>query len=246
MIYNVNVILPQVEKVFNKIVADEIDVIFVPESVIRAGNDKEIKSFVVLYQCIRDPERVCRVNVVVHVSGYQEELPFQISRELDVCRNPAHEIHVSFIVAGLLYSVESLAPPLGVDVVVMVPGSGDCHLVEIGPRENCSRSHESSTGMPVDADSFQVRKRIFFSNLSDDGIVVVKSVVTKVAVSEIIELPSTDRATAAIGKIDDYEPELSEGTVAVVVRRECLRNEVGLRSRIDIADYRILFPFLDF
>ena len=64
MIYNVNVILPQVEKVFNKIVADEIDVIFVPESVIRAGNDKEIKSFVVLYQCIRDPELVCRVSRV--------------------------------------------------------------------------------------------------------------------------------------------------------------------------------------
>lgn len=177
MIYNVDVVLLESEQILDEIVADEIEVVFVSEPVIRAGHHKEVKSLVVLNQRLGKPERVRRVHVVIHVSGYQQQLALQIPGKFDVCRNTALETDVPILVSRLFNPVERLAPPLRVDVVVMIPGSRDRDLVEVRPCKHCRGRHEATSRMSVDADPFQVRERIPLRDLPYDRIVVVKRVV---------------------------------------------------------------------
>ena len=190
MIDDVNVILFQPEQILYEIVTDEIEVVLVSESVVGARNDKDIESFILLNQGVGEPECVCRMDIVVDVSCYEQQFSVQIAGKFDGGGNFTFKLSVSLLVPCLPHSVEGFTPPLGVDVVVVIAGSRDRHFVEIRSGKNCGSCHKSSSGMSVDSHSGDVCKWITVCNLLNHSVVVVKSVVTQIAVAVAVELSS--------------------------------------------------------
>ena len=47
----------------------------------------QIKSFIRVYQGIRQPDRVRHVHVYIHIPGDQQQLPFQVLRQFNIRGN---------------------------------------------------------------------------------------------------------------------------------------------------------------
>ena len=56
-----------------------------------------------------------------------------------------------------------------------------------------------------------------------------------------MEIASAPRSAAPVGEIDDHKAELRERLIIIVIQRKGLRNQIDVRSGIDIADDRV-FP----
>ena len=73
MIDNVYILLRQPEQVFGEVVADQIYIILVTQSMIRPGNDHHVETLTGPDQCIGKPERGSRMHIVVHIPGDEHQ-----------------------------------------------------------------------------------------------------------------------------------------------------------------------------
>lgn len=85
---------------------------------IRSGNDRHVETLAGPDQRIGQPGRRCRMHIVVHVSGDEQQPSGQPVGQFDVGRNMTFEMRFPVFPPGLLYSVESFAPPLGVNIIL--------------------------------------------------------------------------------------------------------------------------------
>ena len=106
MIDDVNVVGLQSEKILNEIVAYEIEVVLVSESMVGARNDKDVEPFVVLNQGVGKSECVCGMNIVVDVSCYEQQFSVQIACKFDGCGNFTFKLSVPVLVPCLPHSVD--------------------------------------------------------------------------------------------------------------------------------------------
>ena len=96
------------------------------------------------------------VYVIIHITMNQEQMTFQVLRQLLVGRDLALKRDVTRLIGNLLHAMVLLAPPTVVDVVVVVAGTRDSHLEEIGIEQHGGCGHESTSGMAVNADPVDI------------------------------------------------------------------------------------------
>ena len=209
---------------------------------IRSGNDRHVETLAGPDQRIGQPGRRCRMHIVVHVSGDEQQPSGQPVGQFDVGRNMTFEMRFPVFPPGLLYSVESFAPPLGVNIIVMVPRSSHPDLVKFRMVQHGGDRHETASGMSVNSDSFNIGARIAGCNLPDRGHVVGQSIVPQIPVAERMEIASAPGAAAAVGEIYDDESQLCERLIVVVIQGKGLRNQIDMGAGIDIADDRVFPP----
>lgn len=183
-----------------------------------------------------------RMHIVVHVSGDEQQPSGQPVGQFDVGRNMTFEMRFPVFPPGLLYSVESFAPPLGVNIIVMVPRSSHPDLVKFRMVQHGGDRHETASGMSVNSDSFNIGARIAGCNLPDRGHVVGQSIIPQIPVAERMEIASAPGAAAAVGEIYDDESQLCERLIVVVIQGKGLRNQIDMGAGIDIADDRVFPP----
>ncbi len=87
-----------------------------------AGEYEEVKALIGMDQCFSHTERTGVVHVVVDVTGRQEQVSFQVRREIGVLLDVVFEGDVAFIVDDFLETVVCLRPVTVRDVVVVVAG----------------------------------------------------------------------------------------------------------------------------
>lgn len=121
------------EKMLAEIVRHAPEEIFVhvAESVLLSRKDEHVETFACPDECIGNAYGVGRMHIVIYVTVHQEEMPFQVLCYLRVGVYLIDEGGVTVLADLLLDAMVLLAPPAVVDAVVVVPGAGYRHLVEI-------------------------------------------------------------------------------------------------------------------
>ena len=93
--------------------------------------------------------------------------------------------------------------------------------------------------MAEDADAVDVDPLVARRELLDAGLLIGKAVVAHVEVAEVLIGVGTVGASAAVAELDDDEAEIGEA-LRNARRAERVGDALGLRSRIDVGDDRIL------
>ena len=105
------------------------------------------------------------VHVVVDVTCCEQEVPFQVCREIRVLIDIELEGHLSVVVDDFLHTVVRLGPIPVVDVVVVIPRRRDRDLEEVWIDEHGRCGHESTARVAVDADAVQIDEVVAISQL---------------------------------------------------------------------------------
>ena len=96
------------------------------------------------------------MDIVVDVTMYEHQMTFQPTCDLFVRLDVVDESRITLFADHFLHAMMRLAPPTVIDTVIMVSGTRDGCLEEVGILQYSSRRHETSTRMAVDTDTVDV------------------------------------------------------------------------------------------
>ena len=206
MVNNVNVPRRWLQQVFHEIVAYQVCVVWRHESVVFSGENEHVEAFARFDEGIGQPVGGRRRDILVHVACHQQQLAFQIACQFCVGGDVGGESCLPVYGIGLfLQPVERFAPPLYVDVVVVVARGGYAHFVEVWIGQHGCRSLETSSRVSVNAHAVEVNEGIAAAQFFNGVLVVGQRIVAQVAITEAIEVVPAPRGTAARSHVDDHE-----------------------------------------
>ena len=101
-------------------------------------------------------QRITRMDIVVDVTMYEHQMTFQPTCDLFVRLDVVDESRIPLFADHFLHTMMRLAPPTVIDAVIMVSGTRDGCLEEVGILQYSSRRHKAATRMAVDTDTVDV------------------------------------------------------------------------------------------
>ena len=150
------------------------------------GDEQHVEALPSLDQFIHDNDGVGGVYVIIYIAMNQEQMAFQVLRQLLVGGNLAFKRDVARLVGDLLHAMMLLAPPTVVDVVVVITGARDSHLEEIRIEQHSGCGHKSATGVAVNTYPINIHIGIASTQLLDRCLVIRQGIVTQVAVAIVV------------------------------------------------------------
>ena len=212
-----------------------------------SGNDKHIEILTGLNQSLSHTVCMCRIHVLIHISGYKHQVSFQILGYL--CIRLYSKL--VFIFFGLVtqtvfhhllyfsYTIVTFSPTTVIDTIIMVSGTRNGSLIKVRISADSSRSHKSATGMSVDTNFLTVNKRVALSQLLNSILIIFQRIITHIAVTVTVICLSTHRSISPMAYSDYNKAKLRHTGTIAIIQRKVSRNEPEVWSRINNRNNRI-------
>ena len=130
--------------------------VHIAEAVALLRKEQHVKTLSGTDQGICHTQRIARMDIVVDVTMYEHQMTFQSACDLFVRLDVVDESRITLFADHFLHAMMRLAPPTVIDAVIMVSGTRDGCLEEVGILQYGSRRHKAATRMAVDTDTVDV------------------------------------------------------------------------------------------
>ena len=113
--------------------------IHIAKAVALRGQIEHIETLVGANQGVHYARGVARVDIVVNLAVYEQQVALQLLGNLGVAADIVNKCGVTLVANLFLHAVVSLTPPAGVNRVVVVSSARYGRLEEVGVLQNSSR-----------------------------------------------------------------------------------------------------------